>query len=227
LDHEPRYPVSPMKKCLIVAINIISAQGLRACQSIVEKSSVTIPRLITLKRHADARGWFLESYNRRSMEGYGIDADFCQDNHSMSVAKGTIRGLHFQKPPFAQAKLVRCLAGSIFDLAVDIRVGSPTFGKSMTCTLSADSDEQFFVPQGFAHGFLTLQDGCEVAYKVDNYYAADADSGICWNDPMLAIDWPLDGLSPILSDKDAALPRLCEHPEYFRFDPLTMQPLAA
>lgn len=169
----------------------------------------------------------MESWSRGAFERIGIDADFCQDNHSYSREAFTLRGLHFQKPPFAQAKLVRCLRGRVFDVAVDIRTGSPSFGKWVACQLSADRANQFFVPAGFAHGFLTLEKDCEVAYKVDNQYAPQADSGIVWNDPQIAVAWPLDGQNPGLSDKDLLLPGISSTVDIFRFDPSTMQPLFA
>lgn len=160
------------------------------------------------KRHIDGRGWFAETWNRERFRSHGIDCDFCQDNHSLSARRGTLRGLHFQRAPFAQAKLVRCLRGSIFDVAVDVRRDSPTFGKWIGVELTAEQGNQLFIPAGFAHGFLTLEDECEVAYKVDAYYAPEADGGLAWNDPRVGIAWP-DTASPLrLSDKDAELPTI-------------------
>lgn len=164
--------------------------------------------LLSPKRFADARGWFSETWNRSRLELAGIAHDFCQDNHSLSKNKGTIRGLHFQAPPFAQAKLVRCVRGRIFDVAVDIRKSSPTFGQWVGVELSAENGKQLLIPSGFAHGFVTLEPDCEIAYKVDAYYSAECDGGVAWNDPRIGIEWPLDGANPILSEKDGSLPSL-------------------
>jgi dTDP-4-dehydrorhamnose 3,5-epimerase len=150
----------------------------------------------------------VESWNRRLLQEQGIDIEFVQDNHSLSVPAGTLRGMHFQAPPFAQAKLVRCTRGSILDVAVDIRVGSPTFGQAVAATLSAQNMQQLFVPEGFAHGFCTLEDNTEVQYKVNAYYSAEADGGIAWNDPAIGIDWPVTAANVLLSDKDKQHPTL-------------------
>ena len=163
--------------------------------------------LITPKRHGDARGWFSETWSRRAFEAAGLDVDFVQDNQAFSARKGTIRGLHFQAAPHAQAKLVRVLKGAIFDVAVDVRQGSPTYGQWAGATLTAEVGEQLFVPRGFAHGYCTLTDDTELFYKVDGLYAPQTEGGLLWNDPDLAIAWPLDG-EPMLSDKDRVLPRL-------------------
>ena len=181
------------------------------------------PLIISPKRFADARGWFSETWNAAAFAKLGLPTDFCQDNQSYSKSKGTVRGLHFQAPPHAQAKLVRCLQGRIFDVAVDIRRSSPTFAQWVAAELSAENCKQLFVPAGFAHAFLTLEDDCRVAYKVDAYYSAEADGGLAWNDPAIGIDWPIDG-PPILSDKDARLPRLEELSVDFPYDG---EPLAA
>lgn len=163
--------------------------------------------LITPKRHGDARGWFSETWSRRAFEAAGLDVAFVQDNQAFSARKGTIRGLHFQAAPHAQAKLVRVLKGAIFDVAVDVRQGSPTYGQWAGATLTAEVGEQLFVPRGFAHGYCTLTDDTELFYKVDGLYAPQTEGGLLWNDPDLAIAWPLDG-EPVLSDKDRVLPRL-------------------
>lgn len=163
--------------------------------------------LVEARRHADERGWFSETYSARRLGALGIDGDFPQDNQSWSRSAGTVRGLHFQRPPLAQAKLVACLRGRIFDVVVDLRVGSPSFGRSLTIELT-DQGEQLFVPVGFAHGFVTLTDDVIVAYKVSALYDPAADAGLAWNDPALAIDWPVPADGPILSAKDAALPLL-------------------
>jgi dTDP-4-dehydrorhamnose 3,5-epimerase len=174
--------------------------------------------VINTPRFEDDRGWFTESWNRNSFNARGISNNFIQDNHSYSRAAGTIRGLHFQKPPFEQAKLVRCLRGRIFDVAADLRQSSPTFGKWVGIELTAETGNQLFVPIGFAHGFMTLEPDCEVAYKVDSYYAPDEDAGIAWNDPDIDIGWPLYNSEPILSDKDYALPMLREAELNFSYD---------
>jgi dTDP-4-dehydrorhamnose 3,5-epimerase len=165
-------------------------------------------KLITPRRFADARGHFTETWSKKTWAAAGIDAAFCQDNQSLSTSKGTIRGLHFQKPPHAQAKLVSVLQGRIFDVAVDLRKSSPTFGRHVTAELEAESGTQIFVPQGFAHGFCTLAPDTVVAYKVDAHYAPESDAGIFWADEALGIAWPVTQTSAQLSSKDANLPRL-------------------
>lgn len=163
--------------------------------------------LITPKRHGDARGWFAETWSRMTLAGHGIEADFVQDNQAFNARKGTVRGLHFQAAPHPQAKLVRVLKGAIFDVAVDVRPGSPTYGQWAGATLTAEGGEQLFVPRGFAHGYCTLVDDTELFYKVDGLYAPQTEGGIMWNDPDVGIRWPYDG-EVILSDKDKVLPRL-------------------
>ncbi|RAK59643.1 dTDP-4-dehydrorhamnose 3,5-epimerase [Phenylobacterium hankyongense] len=168
--------------------------------------------LITPRRHGDARGWFAETWSRRSLAEAGVDADFVQDNQAYNARKGTVRGLHFQQAPHPQAKLVRVVRGAIYDVAVDVRPGSPTFGRWVGAELTAAGGEQLFVPRGFAHGYCTLTDDCELFYKVDGLYAPQTEGGVAWNDPDLAIDWPLAG-EPVLSDKDQALPTLKDMPQ--------------
>jgi dTDP-4-dehydrorhamnose 3,5-epimerase len=179
--------------------------------------------LIKTRRFEDSRGWFCETYvDRRWGEG-GVDAHFVQDNHSYSATAGTIRGIHFQAPPHAQAKLVRCVHGRIMDYAVDLRAGSPTYGKYLAAELSAENGDQLFIPVGFGHAFITLEPDCEVIYKVSDYYAPECDGGIRWDCPELGIDWPLHGREPSLSAKDSNLPVLAEFSSPFAYDgqPLT------
>ena len=168
--------------------------------------------LITPKRHGDARGWFSETWSRKAFAAHGLEAVFVQDNQAFSARKGTLRGLHFQKPPFAQAKLVRVLKGAIFDVAVDIRPASPTFGQWVGATLTAEVGEQLWVPRGFAHGYMTVADDTELFYKVDGDYAPQLEGGLIWNDPDIGIEWPLD-VEPVLSEKDKGLPRLKDMPQ--------------
>ena len=176
----------------------------------MEIVSLAIPdvKLITPKRLSDPRGLFSEVYSRQRFADAGIDVDFVQENHSVSVKIGTIRGLHFQTPPFAQDKLVRVTRGRIYDVAVDVRRASPTFGHHVATELSAENWRQLFVPVGFAHGFVTLEENTEVVYKVSNIYAPQNDAGILWSDPDLAIDWNVTASLAITSEKDSVLPRL-------------------
>lgn len=157
------------------------------------------------RRFADARGFFVEIYNQRVFRAAGVTATFVQDNHSYSREPGTVRGLHFQLPPATQAKLVRVTRGRVYDVAVDLRRGSPTYGQWIAEPLSAEGGEQIFLPHGFAHGFCTLDADTEVVYKVDAYYAPALDSGIIWNDPSLNISWPVAPGAAVLSDKDTRL----------------------
>ncbi|MCB1385607.1 MAG: dTDP-4-dehydrorhamnose 3,5-epimerase [Nitratireductor sp.] len=163
---------------------------------------------IVPKRFGDERGFFCETYNQARFAAAGIPETFLQDNHSLSARKGTLRGLHFQTEPFAQAKLVRVLSGAIFDVAVDIRPESPDFGKWVGLTVSAQKGNQIFVPAGFAHGFVSLEDNTEIAYKVDNYYSSGHDCSAKFDDPALAIDWPVFDSGYVLSKKDAEAPLL-------------------
>ena len=158
--------------------------------------------------HGDSRGWFYESYSKRKYEALGIFADFVQDNRSYSQQKGILRGLHCQTEPFAQAKLLTCTKGAILDVAVDVRVGSPTYCQWVKVELSAENKRQFFIPRGFLHGFVTLTDEVEVLYKADNYYEPSADRSICWNDPAFGVEWGID--DPVLSAKDSAAPLFCD-----------------
>jgi dTDP-4-dehydrorhamnose 3,5-epimerase len=180
---------------------------------------------IVPKRFEDARGWFSETYQRDRFRAAGVDADFVQDNQSFSAPARTLRGIHFQTLPHAQAKLVRCLRGRIWDVAVDLRAGSPTYGKSVAAELTAERGDQLYVPVGFGHAFLTLEADCEVAYKTSDFYAPECDGGIAWDDPDLAIAWPLDGGAPELSDKDARLPAFKDFVSPFAYDGRPLQPL--
>ena len=164
---------------------------------------------IVPRRRGDARGYFAEIWQRRAFADAGIDVDWVQENQSFSAERHVLRGLHLQVRPMEQAKLVRVLRGSIFDVAVDVRPGSAGFGKWVSCVLSAETLNQLFIPAGFAHGFLTLEPGVEVFYKVSAPYAPDCERGILWNDADIAIDWPLlPGQTPVLSDKDSNAPSL-------------------
>jgi len=172
-------------------------------------------KLIKAQKLGDHRGFFSEVYSRKDLAEAGINIDFVQDNHSRSSERGTLRGLHFQTPPFAQHKLVRVVCGAIVDVAVDLRRGSPTYGKHVSATISADDWNQLLVPIGFAHGFMTLEPNTEVHYKVSNYYSMEHDKGVFWNDPDLAIRWPqVDSVR--LSEKDGRLPAFRDIPDIFR-----------
>lgn len=156
----------------------------------------------------DNRGWFMESWSQKKMEEAGLFYKFVQDNHSFSAVKGTLRGLHFQKGSSSQAKLVRCVRGAVFDVAVDLRKNSKTYKKWVGCILSEENKKQFLIPRGFAHGFLTLTDNVEFVYKADNYYDPQADRNIIWNDEEINVDWGIE--NPILSEKDKKAPKLSE-----------------
>jgi dTDP-4-dehydrorhamnose 3,5-epimerase len=173
-------------------------------------------KIIGTKKFGDHRGFFSETYNKKAFTDAGIPLEFVQDNHSLSADVGTIRGLHFQTPPFAQDKLVRVVRGRILDVAVDLRRNSPTFGKWASAEISDQEWNQILVPIGFAHGFCTLEPDTEVIYKVTNYYSPAHDRGLLWNDPDLRIDWPVKAENAVLSDKDRKQPRLKDLE--FRFD---------
>ena len=176
-------------------------------------------KVLRPERHNDARGYFVEAYNREVFASLGIDIPFVQDNQSLSHSKGVVRGLHYQLPPFAQAKLVRVLRGSILDVAVDIRRGSPTFGQHVSVTLTAGEGEQILIPVGFAHGFCTLEPETEILYKVSTRYSPAHDRGILWNDPALVIRWPFGEAEMTLSDKDRRQPRLSQTTDLFEYLP--------
>lgn len=181
----------------------------------VIETAIADLKILVPKRHGDARGYFTESYSQRTHAAAGLAHAFVQDNISLSAQVGTIRGLHFQGPPSAQTKLVQCLAGALLDVAVDIRVGSPTFGRHVAVELSAANGRQLLVPRGFAHGFCTLAPNTMIQYKVDNFYDPATDGGILFDDPDLGIAWPVTGAKAILSDKDRRLPRLADLPPIF------------
>lgn len=165
---------------------------------------------ISPRKFGDDRGFFSETYNAKSFAEAGIDLTFVQDNHSYSAARGVVRGLHYQLPPFAQDKLVRVTRGAILDVAVDIRKGSPTFGKWVALEVSAEKWNQILVPKGFAHGFMTLVEHTEVIYKVTNYYSPEHDRSIRFDDPAIGIDWPIPASGVQLSDKDQKAPMLAD-----------------
>ncbi|RGB64322.1 dTDP-4-dehydrorhamnose 3,5-epimerase [Provencibacterium massiliense] len=156
----------------------------------------------------DHRGWFMESWSQKSMEEAGLHYNFVQDNQSFSAHKGTLRGLHFQKGEYSQAKLVRCCKGSVMDVAVDLRKGSPTYKKWVAVELSAENKRQLLIPRGFAHAFLTLTDDVEFLYKADNFYAPQAERSILWSDPQIGVQWGIE--NPIVAEKDAHAPLLKE-----------------
>ena len=165
-------------------------------------------KLIRPRRFGDERGWFMETYNAERYAAAGVDVSFVQDNHSMSRDAGVLRGLHWQAPPYGQAKLLRCVRGRIWDVAVDARRGSPTFGKWVAAELSAENGHQLFIPVGFAHGFVTLEPDTEVQYKASVAYSPAQDRAIRFDDPDLSIAWPLDPAAYLISEKDRAAPTL-------------------
>lgn len=169
-------------------------------------------------RHGDARGFFSESWNRTRMAQARLDYDFVQDNHSLSSASGTVRGLHYQSPPHAQAKLVRCGQGALLDVAVDIRRNSPTYGQWVSVELTAENGKQLLIPTGFLHGFVTRQPNTEIIYKCTDYYAPKCDGAVRYDDPAIGIDWELGDTTPLLSPKDAAAPALSEIDTPFTFE---------
>lgn len=187
---------------------------------LVSKTELPDVLIIEPKRFGDSRGFFSEVFNEKIISEHIGPLKFVQDNHSLSQKKGTLRGIHFQSPPFAQDKLIRCVSGSILDIAVDLRRGSPTFGESVGVEISAENWRQLFVPKGFGHAFLTLTPDTEVIYKVTDYYAPDYDGGIIWNDTDLAIAWGLGSHEAVeLSAKDMLLPKLADFDTPFIYDP--------
>jgi dTDP-4-dehydrorhamnose 3,5-epimerase len=179
-----------------------------------------IAEVIEIKpvRHRDPRGFFSEIFREDVLRQHGIDVPFVQENHSLSVDRGVVRGLHFQAPPAGQAKLVRVGVGVVLDVAVDIRHGSPTYGRHVAVVLSAAEGNQLFVPEGFAHGFCTLEANTQVLYKVSRYYSREHDLGMAWNDPALGIAWPISDSEALLSEKDRRAAPLADLPAYFRYE---------
>ena len=174
----------------------------------VTKTALDGVLILEPKVFGDARGWFMETWSARKMEAVGLNFNFVQDNQSYSAQRGTLRGLHYQTAPFAQAKLVRCTRGKLLDVAIDIREGSETFAKWVAVELTAENKKQLLIPRGFAHGFLTLTDDVEIQYKADNFYAPACDGNIIWNDADIALELPFE--PTILADKDAKAPTLKE-----------------
>lgn len=184
----------------------------------IEETSLPGVKILTPRRFGDHRGFFSESYNRETFAAAGLHYVFVQDNHSLSAEAGTIRGLHFQAPPRAQDKLVRCGRGALFDVAVDIRKGSPTYGRWVGVELSFENGRQLLVPAGFAHGFCTLEPDTEIIYKCTDTYAPETEGAVLWNDPEIGIDWPLGDRAPVLSEKDARAAPLSELDSPFTLD---------
>ena len=185
---------------------------------IAEETKLPGVVILTPRRFGDERGFFSESWNRRAMADLGLDIDFVQDNHSLSRDIGTVRGLHFQAPPHAQAKLVRCGRGRLFDVAVDIRKGSATFGQWVGVELSFENGRQLLIPEGFLHGFVTRAPDTEIIYKCSDFYAPDADGAVRFDDPELGIDWGLEGITPKLSAKDEAAPLMRDFDSPFTWE---------
>jgi len=186
-----------------------------------------LPRIITPKRHVDPRGWFSESFHEQRLHELGITCRFVQDNLSSSRSAGTLRGLHFQLPPHAQAKLIMALRGRVLDVAVDVRRGSPTYGQYVSVELSAECGRQFYIPIGFAHGFLTLTEDVLVMYKASDYYAPAHDSGVRWDDRDIAIPWPMIATDLTISERDGRLPYLAQFESPFAYDGHPLVPLAS
>lgn len=184
-------------------------------------------KLISQRRFVDDRGWFTEVYSQKSFSALGVDCIFVQDNHSLSVPAFTVRGVHFQRPPFGQDKLVRCTAGRILDVAVDLRRNSPTYGHWVGAELSADNGAQLFIPIGFGHGFVTLEPNCEVQYKCSEVYSPEHDGGVSWNDSAIGIDWQIPDHAVVhLSDKDRKQPALASFDSPFEYDGRPLTPLS-
>ncbi|WP_299868676.1 dTDP-4-dehydrorhamnose 3,5-epimerase [uncultured Roseobacter sp.] len=184
----------------------------------IEKTKLSGVYILTPKRFGDARGFFSESWSKRQMAEAGLDYDWVQDNHSLSMQVGTVRGLHFQSPPHAQDKLVRCGRGALFDVVVDIRRGSPTYGQWVGAELSFENGRQILVPAGFLHGFATRAPETEIIYKCSDYYAPECDGAVRFDCPTIGVDWGLGDLEPVLSEKDAAAPGLADFDSPFVYE---------
>ncbi|MDW3181185.1 dTDP-4-dehydrorhamnose 3,5-epimerase [Roseobacter sp.] len=184
----------------------------------IEKTKLSGVHILTPKRFGDARGFFSESWSKRQMTEAGLDYDWVQDNHSLSMQVGTVRGLHFQSPPHAQDKLVRCGRGALFDVVVDIRRGSPTYGQWVGAELSFENGRQILVPAGFLHGFATRAPETEIIYKCSDYYAPECDGAVRFDCPTIGVDWGLGDLEPVLSEKDAAAPGLADFDSPFVYE---------
>lgn len=184
----------------------------------IEKTSLPGVLILTPDRFGDDRGFFSESWNRQRLLDHGIDVDFVQDNHSVSATVGTVRGLHFQSPPHAQDKLVRCGRGCLFDVAVDIRDGSPHYGEWFGVELSATNGKQLLVPKGFLHGFVTREPDTEIIYKCSDYYSPECDGAIRFDDPTIGVDWGFDMATAVTSPKDANAPLLADFKTPFRYE---------
>ncbi|MEL6584480.1 MAG: dTDP-4-dehydrorhamnose 3,5-epimerase [Pseudomonadota bacterium] len=184
----------------------------------IEETKLPGVYLLTPRRFGDHRGFFSESWNKARMDEAGLKFDFVQDNHSLSRDVGTVRGLHFQSPPHAQDKLVRCGRGRLFDVAVDVRKGSPTYGQWVGYELSLENGKQLLVPAGFVHGFSTLEPDTEIIYKCSDYYAPECDGAVLFNDPDIGIDWQVDVTNAITSEKDANAPRLKDFDSPFEYE---------
>jgi dTDP-4-dehydrorhamnose 3,5-epimerase len=185
---------------------------------LIEKTPLAGLVVLTPTRFGDNRGFFSESWSRKRMQEHGLDLDYVQDNHSVSSAVGTVRGLHFQSPPHAQAKLVRCGRGLLFDVAVDIRRGSPTYGQWFGTELSFENGKQMLIPTGFLHGFATRAPETEIIYKCTDYYAPDCDRSVRFDDPAIGVDWGVDAAAAILSEKDLKAPLLADIDNTFVFE---------
>ena len=184
----------------------------------IEETALPGVVILTPRRFSDDRGFFCESWNRTRMAEAGLDYEFVQDNHSISAAAGTLRGLHYQAPPHAQDKLVRCGRGRLYDVTVDIRMGSPTYGQWVGVELSFENGKQLMVPKGFLHGFVTREPDTEIVYKCTDFYNGAADGAVRWDDPAIGIDWGLGGLEPVLSAKDRDAPLLSEVGAVFTYE---------
>lgn len=185
---------------------------------LIEKTPLAGLVVLTPTRFGDNRGFFSESWSRKRMQEHGLDLDYVQDNHSLSSAVGTVRGLHYQSPPHAQAKLVRCGRGLLFDVAVDIRRGSPTYGQWFGIELSFENGKQLLIPAGFLHGFATRAPDTEIIYKCTDYYAPDCDGSVRFDDPAIGVDWGIDAAAAILSEKDLKAPLLADIDNKFVFE---------